>query len=224
MCGIAGWVDWKRDLTLYPSIIETMLETLTPCGPETTGIWMTNSCALGHRSVRENRAQTVYREEGESAYCIVFSGALSNASELRIDLEKIGYEFHIDSDAEVLLVSYIKWGHACVERLEGSFAFAVWHEREQSLFAARDLRGGEPLYYCRLENGILFSSEKKVLLMHPYVVVDRAEAGADAGIRSGADQEELQAGHSLVFSYDGLNIRPYSRVGGSSEIEPGSFA
>ena len=100
----------------------------------------------------------------DGRYSMVFNGEIYNYRELRSDLEAQGYHFATTGDSEVLLVSYIEWGAAALDRLVGMFAFAVldWHKR--ILFAARDPFGIKPLYYANSDDGFAFASEIKALL------------------------------------------------------------
>lgn len=95
---------------------------------------------------------------------LVFNGAIYNYPELRHDLIEKGYTFFSDGDTEVILKAYHAWGEACVERLHGMFAFAVWNSRTGSLFLARDRLGIKPLYYSLDEYRLLFASNTQALI------------------------------------------------------------
>ena len=98
-------------------------------------------------------------------FSLVFNGAIYNHRELRTGLEARGWNFRTHCDTEVLLAAFALDGAACLGRLRGMFAFAVWDAREQKLFAARDALGIKPLYYARLpDSGLIFASEIKALL------------------------------------------------------------
>lgn len=93
---------------------------------------------------------------------ITFNGEIYNYLELRAELD--GYPYRSHSDTEVILAAYEKWGEACVERLFGMFAFLIWDERRQTMFAARDRFGVKPLYYHHRKDGTLYAaSEIKAL-------------------------------------------------------------
>ncbi len=96
-------------------------------------------------------------------YTIVFNGELYNYRELKEILQHKGYQFRSQSDTEVILACYDAWGVDCLQQFDGMFAFAIWDEKEQMLFAARDRFGEKPFYYYRDKEQLLFSSEMKGL-------------------------------------------------------------
>ncbi|MEB3100413.1 asparagine synthase (glutamine-hydrolyzing) [Ferviditalea candida] len=223
MCGITGWIDWQKNLTLYPSILEDMTETLALRGPDAYGTWLSDHCALGHRRLSvidpENGAQPMIRKFGDYNYAIVYNGEIYNAIELREELKGRGYGFHTHCDTEVLLVSYIEWGRACLDRLNGIFAFAVWDEKEQSLFLARDRVGVKPLFYSIGNAMLLFGSEPKAILAHPDF---KPEVGAEGLAEIFAvspartpghgvfnHMNELKPGHYMVYDRNGARIAAY---------------
>lgn len=96
-------------------------------------------------------------------YTLVYNGELYNYLELKQELKKNGVEFHTDSDTEVLLQSYIKYGASCVDRFEGMWAFGIFDERDCSLFLSRDRFAEKPLYFARRPDGFYFASETRAL-------------------------------------------------------------
>ncbi len=99
---------------------------------------------------------------------VVYNGEIYNYRELRHELEQRGHRFHSSSDTEVVLRAYAAWGGACVKRLNGMFAFAIWDRSAQRLFLARDRLGIKPLYYVTDLNAdeIIFGSEVKTILAY----------------------------------------------------------
>ena len=173
MCGIAGWVDWTDDLTHKGPILERMSDTLCLRGPDAHGQWLSPHAALAHHRLividPQTGGQPMLYQEGERTYAITYNGEIYNFRELRRELENIGHTFRTHSDTEVILHAYAEWGKACVRRLNGIFAFGLWDEQKQQLLLARDHLGVKPLFYARRGNSILFGSELKTLLAHPYV-------------------------------------------------------
>jgi asparagine synthase (glutamine-hydrolysing) len=224
MCGITGWIDWNQDLTKHPTTIENMAETLKPRGPDAAGTWITIHCALGHRRLSvidpENGKQPMVRKVNGYSYVIVYNGELYNAPELSQELRSRGHPFYTSCDTEVLLNAFIEWGPDCLDRLNGIFAFAVWNDKEQSLFLARDRVGVKPLFYTHVEQGMyLFGSEPKAILSHPQTqaVVDHAglaEIFAIGPARTPGqgiykNVLELKPGCCLVIDRGGLKARTY---------------
>lgn len=226
MCGITGWVDWHKDLTQYPSILEQMTDTMSLRGPDASGTWITPRCALGHRrlSVMDpaNGAQPMIRKAGENTFAIVYNGELYNAPELKKELELRGHRFQTTCDTEVLLASYIEWGRACVDRLNGIFAFAVWNDEEQTLFLVRDRLGVKPFFYAYQEGRLLFGSEPKAILAHPDFPAQISGEGLAEIFAVGPartpghgvykNMNELKPGHCALFDANGLQIRPYWKL------------
>lgn len=104
---------------------------------------------------------------GDGQQKIVFNGEIYNYQNLRRELEALGRTFHTASDTEVCLQAYLQWGTACLSRLTGMFAFAIWDAAQQQLFLARDRLGIKPLYVSRWSGGFAFASEAKALLDLP---------------------------------------------------------
>ncbi|PZE19943.1 asparagine synthase (glutamine-hydrolyzing) [Paenibacillus xerothermodurans] len=226
MCGITGWIDWNRDLTMYPSILEQMTDTLTARGPDASGTWVTPHCALGHRrlSVMDpaNGTQPMVRQYGENTFTIVYNGELYNAPELKQELQLRGHSFSTTCDTEVLLISFIEWGRACVDRLNGIFAFAVWTSLDQSLFLVRDRLGVKPLFYSYLSGQLLFGSEPKAIMAHPEFHVEISEEGLAEIFAVGPartpghgvykNMSELKPGHCMIVDHNGISIKPYWKL------------
>ncbi|MFZ5827151.1 MAG: asparagine synthase (glutamine-hydrolyzing), partial [Bacillota bacterium] len=223
MCGITGWIDWDQDLTSQRPILEAMTAPLALRGPDAQGYWLSPRCAFGHRRLTvvdpEGGGQPMLRQRGDRTYVICYNGELYNTPDLRAELEARGHTFQSHSDTEVLLVSYIEWGPACTEKLNGIFAFAVWDDAEQRLFMARDRLGVKPLFYTTRGSAFLFGSELKALLAHPQV-----EAAVDAeglaevfflgpsrtpghGVYKGV--YELRPGRWLLHDRNGTRVQTY---------------
>lgn len=173
MCGIVGWIDFSKDLRPYTSVIEGMRDTLANRGPDAAGLWESEHALIAHRRLTvvdpAGGAQPMVRTRENNNYVLSYNGELYNTAELRSELQSIGYRFQSSSDTEVLLVSYIHWGPACVDHLNGIYAFAVWNEKEQSLFMARDRFGVKPLFYAVSGDTFIFASEIKAILANPLI-------------------------------------------------------
>lgn len=214
MCGIAGWIDFKDNIIGQSAVMEAMMRSLIPRGPDAEGIWRSSHALLGHRRVvvvdPEGGAQPMTRSQHGKNYTITYNGELYNTLEIRRALENCGHHFQTrNSDTEVLLTAYIEWGAECVTRFNGIFAFAIWDEEKQSLFMARDRLGVKPLFYVKKGHSFLFASEIKALLVHPKVepVVD-AEGLAEIFVLGPARTPgngvfkglyEVKPGHTLTW-------------------------
>jgi len=178
MCAIAGILDLPASDTVKNKMIATMLRR----GPDANGAWQDRGCALLHARLAvidpEGGRQPMALNFGNETYVIVYNGELYNTDQLRQELLRLGHAFEGHSDTEVLLHSYAQWGEACLEKLNGIFAFAVWEKRRQRLFLARDRMGVKPLFFKRHEGGLLFASELKSILTYPTVKHELDAQGA----------------------------------------------
>lgn len=168
MCGFTGIVDFDSTESRL-TILKKMTETLHSRGPDASGFFEDTHCSLGHK-----RLIVVDAEGGKQPYTVaslrmVYNGELYNTEDVREELLKAGHSFSSYSDTEVLLHAYAEWGPACVDHLNGIFAFAVWNDSTNELFLARDRLGVKPLFYSLSEKRLLFASEPKALLAHPDV-------------------------------------------------------
>ncbi len=172
MCGIFGVI--QRRVPIDQKVFRDMLGAIVHRGPEDEGSWfgVHKNVALGHRrlaiiDLSPLGHQPMQTPDGR--FSITFNGEIYNYQEIKQELEKIGWHFKSQSDTEVLLYAFAAWGAACLDKLNGMFAFAVWDEQEQRLFAARDRLGEKPFKYYFDENCFVFASELKALLAYPQV-------------------------------------------------------
>lgn len=220
MCGIAGWIDWDKNLNKNKEILEEMGETLNPRGPDEGGSWTSPDAAFVHRRLividPEGGKQPMVRHCGNRTFVLVYNGELYNTQDLRNTLENRGHVFNSNSDTEVLLVSFVEWGPECVNHLIGIFAFAVWDLQQKELFMARDHLGVKPLFYIKKGANLIFASEIKAILAHPEVHAQVDAQGLaeifalgparTPGIGVFKGIEELKPGHSLALNSKGISI------------------
>jgi asparagine synthase (glutamine-hydrolysing) len=166
MCGIAGIVG-PRGYNADGSLITAATACQQHRGPECQLHWINNnrSVALGHArlsiiDLSDRAAQPFHYLE---RFTIVHNGELYNYRELKSELTGLGYSFRTDSDTEVITAAFACWGEACLQKFDGMFAFAIWDEQEQSLFAARDRFGEKPFYYHFNDGVLFFASEISAL-------------------------------------------------------------
>ena len=219
MCGIAGWVDFSRNLLDEKATVNAMTETMALRGPDDCGIWSTEDVALCHRRLAvidiEGGRQPMVAEDRA---VLTYSGEVYNFRALRAELESRGHRFVTRSDTEVVLRGYLEWGDKVAERLNGMFAFAVWDIRERELVLIRDRMGVKPLFYYPLpDGGLIFGSEPKAILANP--LADRA-VDADGlreiltiaqtpGVSVYKGMRELIPGYVLRVRRSGTTLRRY---------------
>lgn len=219
MCGIAGWIDFNDRLRNGGGIMEKMRRSVLHRGPDSAGDFSDDNCRLSHTRLAvidvENGAQPMTSGD----FTIVYNGELYNTSELRRELKKSGCDFTTKSDTEVLLKAYMTWGEECLLRLNGIYAFAVWNKTEQRLFMARDRIGVKPFFYYKYNGGLIFASEIKSILSHPYVRPAIDEEGAASLLMLGPARkggmgvfhgiEELKPGECASLDDRDFNKRAY---------------
>lgn len=226
MCGITGWVDFRKDLQHEQEILNTMTETLGKRGPDDTNLWFTPHAAFGHKRLVVVDPlcgiQPMTRTKEEYTYTICYNGELYNTEDLRTELLKRGYTYQGHSDTEVLLTAYIEWGEQCVDHLNGIFAFAIWDGKKEQLFVGRDRLGVKPFFFKEHDGGLLFGSEIKAILAHPTVKTEVTYDGLaevwglgpsrtpGTGVFRGI--QELRPAHAMIFSRNGVKIWRYWNV------------
>jgi asparagine synthase (glutamine-hydrolysing) len=169
MCGIAGIVNIDG-AAASPTILKRMTKAIVHRGPDGEGHWCDGSIGLGHRRLAIIDLSPAAHQpmiSTDHRYVLTYNGEIYNFRNLRSELEADGYWFRSQSDSEVVLNSFAKWGIDCVSKFNGMFAFAIWDRREKTLFLARDRYGIKPLYYAQYGNVFLFGSEQKAILEHP---------------------------------------------------------
>jgi asparagine synthase (glutamine-hydrolysing) len=168
MCGIAGIVYEGQPQQAAMAAVRRMIAWQRHRGPDGEGFYDTVSASLGHcrlAIIDLSDAGQQPMSDYEGRFWITFNGEIYNYVELREELRGLGCHFQGRSDTEVLLAAYCQWGEGCLKRLRGMFAFAIWDDKERTLFAARDRLGIKPFHYCTDGNGRLaFASELKALL------------------------------------------------------------
>ena len=176
MCAISGMIN----LPASEKTVRRMLETMHRRGPDDRGVYREKGCTLLHGRLAiidpEGGRQPMTLAWAGEEYTLVYNGELYNTEQLRGELSALGHSFLGHSDTEVLLHAYAQFGAACVEKLNGIFAFAVWEKRRGRLFLARDRIGVKPLFYCKKGRLFAFASRIPTLLLLPEVepVVDRS--------------------------------------------------
>lgn len=218
MCGITG-ITGIRDKDRAAAIISRMNKAIAHRGPDDSGFWLNEGIALAQRRLSIIDLSTAGHQPMLNAsgnLVLVFNGEIYNFRELKATLSE--YPFQTQTDTEVILAAYERWGRDCVKHFNGMFAFAIWNKSTEELFIARDRMGIKPLYYYQHESSLLFSSELRGLLQSGLVpkklnregVVDYLRyqtVHAPETIVEGVQM--LMPGHYMVVKEGILSIREY---------------
>lgn len=164
MCGIAGILSVNPE-KISAARLKKMADTIVHRGPDGEGYWInkTSTAGFGHRrlSIIDLSANGAQPMHYGNRYTIIYNGEIYNYIEIREALARKGYAFASKSDTEVILAAYDCWKEQCLQHFDGMFAFAIWDDTEQTLFAARDRLGEKPFYYWFNGQELLFASEMK---------------------------------------------------------------
>ena len=211
MCGISGFIDFNRETGI--EILEKMNRIMAHRGPDGEGYGMFQTDAagigLGHR-----RLSIIDLTEGGKQpktydnLHLTFNGEIYNYAEIKKVLEEKGHQFNSHSDSEVILHAYREWGSEALQRFIGMFAFVIYDEDKQQLFACRDRAGVKPFFYYFKDGLFLFGSELKALMQHPAFVKEINTDAVGAFLQFGYvptphcifnDAHKLKPGHFLIF-------------------------
>ena len=212
MCGISGFIDYKK--TTSREVLEQMNRTLAHRGPDGEGYAMYETddatIGLGHR-----RLSIIDLSEGGRQpktfgnLHLTFNGEIYNYAEIKTELETKGHQFNSHSDSEVILHAYAQWGSESLQKFIGMFAFVIYDETAQKLFACRDRAGVKPFFYYYKDGLFLFGSELKALMKHPAFEKSINKDAVAAFLEFGYvptphcifnDAHKLNPGHFLIFN------------------------
>lgn len=231
MCGVAGELNWKA--CANSDAVDAMVSGIAHRGPDDRGLWRSPNrvCAFGHARLSVVDLSPAGHQpmvDPLTGNAIVFNGEIYNFQSLRKDCEAAGDVFKSHSDTEVILALYRRHRVGCLKFLRGMFALAIWDERCQRLFLARDRVGKKPLNYAVTKAGLAFCSELHRLSRHP-------------GVDNGMDLEALELylqcqfipapwtiyrglrklppAHYAVYDHSGLKIEQYWDVDYRDKIQ-----
>jgi asparagine synthase (glutamine-hydrolysing) len=172
MCGIFGIIG--RNARIEEGLLERGTQSLAHRGPDDSGTILLRDLAsvpveigLGNRRLAILDLSPLAHQpmrDPDTGNWIVYNGEIYNFRDVRGELEQVGTTFVSQSDTEVVLKAYARWGEQCLLKFRGMFAFALWDARKHSLFISRDPMGIKPLYYTESESYFLFASEVRTLL------------------------------------------------------------
>jgi asparagine synthase (glutamine-hydrolysing) len=220
MCGIIGEYDVDG---VDRDVFSSMRDALSHRGPDASDIHIgpDGRAALGFRRLAiidlSDDGNQPLRNETDDVF-LTFNGEIYNYRELRETLIDAGHEFRSRTDSEVILHGYEEWGSDCVSRLRGMFAFAIWDERQQRFFLARDRAGIKPLYYYEEDGRFVFASEPKGIVADERIERDVCPAGlvqylrhryvpAPYSIWKGI--RKLPQGHCLIYEDGDVTLEEY---------------
>jgi asparagine synthase (glutamine-hydrolysing) len=231
MCGISGIIHFQADQAnedydaQLPVRLHKMATALQHRGPDGEGFWINpgKQAGFAHRrlSIIDLSPAAAQPMHYLQRYTIVYNGEIYNYLELRSTLKQKGYFFQSQSDTEVLLAAYDCFKEKCLDQLDGMFAFAIWDEQEQMLFAARDRFGEKPFYYAINDLEFCFASERKALwaagiekkintpLLLNYLVLGYTQTPLDKTITYHQNAYSLPPAHYLRLNATGTEFNLY---------------
>ena len=223
MCGIAGFFGSTVSPDTAPALLQRMAATLGHRGPDEQGIHSTPGIGLAHARLSvvglADGQQPMADASGELV--ISYNGEIFNYVELRERLQARGRRFATDSDTEVILHLYDEMGTACLDELNGDFAFALWDARRRSLWLVRDRMGVRPLYYADVGGTLFFASEVKALMDVPGFAAELDPVALDqiftlwapiAPRTAFKGVSELPPGHMMIVQGHERMARPWWRL------------
>ena len=236
MCGIVGIVRNDGE-DIDQARLGAMCDAIAHRGPDDDGFYVNGSVGLGMRRLSiidlKTGQQPIHNADRSS--WIVFNGEIYNYLELREKLEKLGHTFYTNSDTEAIVHAYDQYGADCPKHLRGMFAFAIWNQKTQELFLARDRVGKKPLLYADVNGEFIFGSEFSALLTQPKLSREvNPEAihyylsymCVPAPLTAYRSIKKLEPGHSLRLRKGEIKIECYwqpdfSRKTDMDEVEAG---
>ena len=233
MCGIVGFVNFKQVLTKHKNVLLNMNSSLINRGPDEDGYYIKEHVALAHKRLividPKGGKQPMVEQLSENEYVIVYNGQIYNTKELRQTLEENGFTFKGHSDTEVILKSYIYYGKNVVHHLNGIFAFAIWDQKNEELFIARDHFGIKPLFYTMQNNSFIFASEIKAIFQYPGVKKILNSQGIAELFGIGPAHTpgttvfdnifELKPSHFAIFNRSGFHLEKYWKLASMPHTE-----
>jgi asparagine synthase (glutamine-hydrolysing) len=227
MCGISGIIN-RTDKKVPKEEIKKINDLIFHRGPDDEGYYFGRNFAFGHRRLAildlSELAHQPMEYRGENGeYIITYNGEVYNYLEIREELLKEGYSFKSNSDTEVILASYDKWGEKCVDKFNGMWAFAIYDKTKEIIFCSRDRFGIKPFYYMEIDGRFVFGSEIKQLLnfleenivnrdiLIDYIVTSIQEHNSKTFFEN---IYKLESSHNLIYNLKDhtYNIKKYYEI------------
>jgi len=219
MCGLSGFVDTKGICDI--KILKNMTNELSHRGPDAEGFFFEennkSTIGLGHRrlsvlDLSKNANQPLFFNEN----VIIYNGEIYNFLEIKEELEKLNYTFDSNSDTEVILKAYDKWGINCVNKFIGMFVIIIYDKKKEKIILIRDRAGVKPLYYYLHDGLFMFASELKSFHKNPNFKKDIDMQGLNLFFKYGYILEpfsifkftrKLKSGHYIEYNLINNQIR-----------------
>ena len=230
MSGLAGIYNLNNQ-PVHPALLNRMIDRIAHRGPDGSGCWLNGPVGMGHVML-QTTPQSLYErqpwlDESETI-CLTLDGRIDNREDLILSLEAADFHLRTDTDAELMLRAYQRWGEHCPEHVVGDFALVVWDGRYRQLFCARDILGLKPFYYCLQDASFFWASEISPLFEHE-AVVRRPNEAMIAEFLSGmvvTNTETLYEGisrlepaHTLVVRTNRIETRRYWTIEPQRQID-----
>lgn len=217
MCRIVGFINKNNEYDKQ-EILVNMRDTMVSGGPDDAGEYIDDFIALGHRRLSIIELSKLGHQpmiSEDENYIISYNGEVYNHDEIRQELIQTGYIFKSHSDTEVILKSFIEWKEKCLDKFHGMFSFAIYSKKEKTLFIARDRVGVKPLYFYKMPETFLFSSEIKAFHENPSFDKKLSYEGLSQYLKYSyipapytifEDCYKLEAGHYMYVDVETLEI------------------
>lgn len=223
MCGITGYYNFKKKVN--ENIIYDPLEKLKKRGPDNKDIFLHNNIVLGHTRLSIIDTSSIANQPmiggANDNFTIVFNGEIYNYKSLQNQLIKEGFKFKTNSDTEVLIFLYQKYGHKMLKKLNGMFSLCIYDKQNDQLFLARDPLGIKPLYYYSDKSFFCFSSQIKSISEYKGVnnkINKKAEAGlylfgsVPDPLTPFSHIKSLKAGSYMLVNKNNLEIKSFMKL------------
>ncbi|WP_315077727.1 asparagine synthase (glutamine-hydrolyzing) [uncultured Clostridium sp.] len=220
MCGISGLINKEKNILINISkSIKDMTNLIKHRGPDGEGYYVDEKVALGHRrlaiiDLNKNANQPLKNDH----HILVFNGEIYNFKILKEELKD--YDFKTNSDSEVILAAYERWGEECVNHFRGMWAFILYDIKKQKVFCSRDRFGIKPFYYFNNENYLAFSSEiKQFTILPEWKSIANKQRVQDFFVFGALDHTEetmfkgvnqLLPGNNLIYDLNNQELNTYS--------------
>lgn len=230
MSGLAG-IYHLDGRPANPALLQRMIHRLAHRGPDASDYWINGSVGIGHVMLRTTPESLYERQpwsDETGTLCLALDGRIDNREDLVLSLDAAGFHLRTNTDAELMLRAYQRWGEHCPEHVIGDFTLVVWDGRRRQLFCARDILGLKPFYYCLQGTTFCWASEIPPLFEHDAtprrpneamiaefltgIVVTNAETLYEGISR-------LEPAHTLVVRPDKSETRRYWTIDPHRRIE-----